>query len=125
MYYCKDTATTEIYTNVHTLSRHDALPIYDSKTCGTYTSDRQAVTIGKASAAQSTSPAKPQPARNNCNCTWVAKPGNSAGLLAHGRRNRQPWPKTRPISGAACICSCASSAAMGALANRRSVPRGI
>src|SRR3546814_21184156 len=27
MFFCNDTATTEIYTYLHTLSRHDALPI--------------------------------------------------------------------------------------------------
>src|SRR3546814_17505951 len=27
-FVCKSTATTEIYTSLHTLSRHDALPIY-------------------------------------------------------------------------------------------------
>src|SRR3546814_2172602 len=30
-FFCNDTATTEIYTYGHTLSLHDALPIYDAQ----------------------------------------------------------------------------------------------
>src|SRR5213594_5219488 len=36
-FFFNDTATTEIYTSVHTLSLHDALPISTAPTSGTYT----------------------------------------------------------------------------------------
>src|SRR3546814_12931703 len=85
LFFFNDTATTEIYTYLHTLSLHDALPIYFHKSFNFGVVAAASLTRPRAGNNACSSSSKSEPSGNNGN-TPCTRYGRKLSASASGDR---------------------------------------
>src|SRR6187431_1059052 len=95
LFFFNDTATTEIYTTVHTLSLHDALPIYARMCAGAFSSPGSTCSHGQPSSTIRSCDDSRSRATAGSACSLIVTPAVVCGTYTRTADPRSPATTSR------------------------------